>query len=164
MPSMTSKIVSSFQSKYKADETTGCWTWTASTAGKGYGQLRIPGTRRNIYAHRFSYELHHGPIPTGLLVCHTCDNPRCVNPKHLFLGTEEANLQDMAAKDRHLYGERNNQHKLTEKQVHEIHDIAATGATQREIANMYGIGQMTVCRILNGERWKHVFLARTTLG
>lgn len=164
MPVMVTKISDSFQGKYEVDEKTGCWLWTASLAGKGYGQIRIPGTRRNAYAHRLSYELGKGPIPKGMQVCHECDTPRCVNPEHLFLGTQKDNLTDMADKKRHLFGERNAKAKLTEEQVHGIHEMRVSGESQASIAARYGVGQMTVCRILSGERWKHVFLARAAKG
>jgi hypothetical protein len=104
--------------------------------------------------------MHKGPIPKGILVCHECDNPLCVNPDHLFLGTELVNLQDMAAKGRHLFGERNAQAKLTEKKVHAIHDAAARGVSQHKLAKRFGVGQMTIGRILRGERWRHIFEAR----
>lgn len=157
---MDKDLVERFKSKYEVDENTGCWVWTASTSGKGYGQIKVPGTRRNIRAHRLSYELYKGRLPDGMLVCHKCDNMRCVNPEHLFLGTHGDNLQDMADKGRHIYGELNSQHKLTESQVIEIHNMAATGVSQHKIAAAYGVGQMTICRILRGERWKHIFLER----
>lgn len=149
-----------FDAKWRKDETTGCWNWTASTAGKGYGQVRIPKTRRNVYAHRLSWGLHRGEVPDGMMVLHKCDNPLCVNPAHLFLGDGGVNLQDMAAKGRHLYGERNTESRLTAKQVHAIHDAAASGSTQRAIAEKFGVGQMQVCRILRGERWRHIFEER----
>ena len=155
---MDNIIKQRFDAKWRKDKS-GCWIWTASTAGKGYGQFRIPGTRRNVYAHRLSWEMRNGPVPDGKLVCHRCDNPLCVNPAHLFLGDAEANLKDMAAKGRHLYGERNAQAKLTEKQVRAIHALAAKGASQRAISEKFGVGQMTINRIVRGLRWRHVFEA-----
>lgn len=148
-------IRDSFDAKWRQDPETGCWIWTASVAGKGYGQLRIPGTRRNVYAHRFSYELHHGPVPKEMQVCHRCDNPRCVNPKHLFLGTCADNLADMRDKGRHLYGERNAQAKLTEAQVAEIR-LNKEGKSQYALAEHYGVSQAHVGRILRGIRWNTV--------
>lgn len=157
---MDPKLKERFDAKWREDPKTGCWIWTASIAGKGYGQLKIPGARRQVYAHRLAWELAYGPIPEGFLVCHRCDTPRCVNPAHLFLGSHADNLQDMASKDRHLKGERNAQAKMTEAQVEEVFDLRAAAWSQREIAERFGVGQMNICRILRGDRWRHVYEKR----
>ena len=81
------------------DKTESCWVWTGSVRHFGHGHLNV--SRRRILAHRFSWELAHGPVPAGLNVCHRCDNPRCVHPEHLFLGTQGDNVRDMVAKGRH---------------------------------------------------------------
>lgn len=150
----------SFNAKWRLDEATGCWEWTATKLPKGYAFFRgrAFGIHGYIYGHRFSWMLVNGPIPYGMQVCHRCDNPSCVNPEHLFLGSSSDNHQDMKQKGRHLYGELNSEAKLTELQVLEIHEIAKSGLSQKKIAKQFGVGQMTICRILRGERWNHIFL------
>ena len=83
----------------KVRKTRGCWYWTASTDPLGYGFFHVSG-RKKVRAHRVAWELTNGPIPQGMLVCHTCDHPSCVRPDHLFLGTNDDNLKDMARKGR----------------------------------------------------------------
>lgn len=82
----------------------GCWNWTGHHNGVGYGMLWAPEAGRKVLAHRFSYEMHHGPLPPGVLVCHHCDNPACVNPEHLYAGDYRSNMRDAVARGRHGYG------------------------------------------------------------
>ena len=98
-------IIKRFWSKVMIGTPNECWEWTAGCDKDGYGQFSIgyTGTR----AHRFSYLINRGPIAKGMVVCHTCDNPRCVNPSHLWLGTIEDNNRDMKAKGRSAVGQRN---------------------------------------------------------
>jgi hypothetical protein len=149
--------VTRFNSKWQEDKATGCWVWTASRTSKGYGQIKIPKTRRQIPAHRLSYLIHRGPIPLKKCVLHKCDNPPCVNPDHLFVGTKMDNALDMVSKMRHCYGERQGGHKLTEAEVLDIHRLIKMGMKQKEIARMFSIGEMQISRIKSGARWKHVF-------
>lgn len=143
--------------RYVIDPITGCWNWTRSTIGKGYGQCNVRHLKER-YAHRVSYMAFKGEIPPDIDVLHTCDNILCVNPAHLFLGTNKDNLQDMKAKDRHLYGERNTEAKLTEKQVLRIHRLYRTGGVSTyELADQFGVRQGTIWKILKGLRWEHVF-------
>lgn len=121
----------------------GCWEWTASKSGKGYGQFFVNG--KNWPTHRLSYELHHGPIPKGMFVCHRCDNRICVNTDHLFLGTNADNVADMVAKGRQ------SKHKLTESDVIAIR--STRGATQKELASRFGVSSGLVSLILARKSW-----------
>ncbi len=145
-----------FDQKWSLNKETGCWDWTASCAGKGYGQIKIPGTRKQDYAHRVSYRINIGEIPEGKYVLHRCDNPKCVNPAHLFLGNAKDNAQDMRDKGRHLPGEANTEAVLTAKDVIAIRAMLDTGMSQSRIAEMFGISQITVSRIKRRLRWAHV--------
>lgn len=139
-----------------ADE---CWEWQGTLVG-GYGQLRFGGSR--YAAHRVSYELHKGPIPEGLYVCHACDNRACVNPAHLWLGTNEANMQDKLAKNRqaHVIGRQQGTVKLHPPQVLVIRRLVREGVSQQAIARRFGISQSLVSRIASGKAWKHLSAGR----
>jgi hypothetical protein len=136
-----------------------CWLWTACKKRRGYGAIgRGAGTGRAI-AHRLSWELHNGPVPDGLCVCHNCpggDNPSCVNPAHLFLGTNADNSADMIAKGRSNRGEKNPQAKANYGMVAELRRRwAAGGVTQRDLAAEFGLSRAMTCLILSGKRWNH---------
>lgn len=137
-----------------------CWGWTARLTPDGYGQFREGGKgSRNVRAHRFAYELMIAPIPPGLLVCHTCDNPICCNPAHLFIGTHADNSMDMVRKGRaaSLPGELSPHTDLTEAQVREIRAMYATGEfTQKEIGRRFGISGSGVGMIVRRQNWRHV--------
>ena len=152
---MDQRLVERFNSKYRKDES-GCWIWTASTAGKGYGQIKLPGQRKQIYAHRLSYLIHKGEEPGNKHVCHTCDNPRCVNPDHLFIGTSQDNHDDMKAKGRHTYGEKSATVKLTEEQVKQIVNMLSAKVPQIRIAKAFNVHQSTISKINLGNRWQHI--------
>jgi len=128
-----------------------CWEWGGYTAG-GHG--RIDGIR----AHRYSYELANGPIPDGSLVCHSCDNPLCVNPRHLWLGSHTDNMDDMMTKGRSAFGERSGTAVLSEADVYEMKRayLIVGGVTQQELADRYGISRPQVSHIMTGKQWAHV--------
>lgn len=137
-----------------------CWPWTAATFPKGYGKIGRGGRAAGVIeAHRASWLLAHGPIPDGLCVLHSCDNPPCVNPAHLFLGTLAENVADMMAKGRHRNGvsrgEANGRAKLTAGQVDEIRGRARGGGESRAaLARIFGVSWPTIDRIVRGTRWR----------
>lgn len=143
-----------------------CWLWLgAKDKRSGYGLFRGEGTSK---AHRFVWALAHGPIPEGLCVCHTCDVPACVNPAHLFLGTQAENVADMLRKGRavppthpYLLGKQAreqsiNTAKMSEAQVGELRRRYASGEKSRDLASAFGISQTHVTRITRRRFWQHV--------
>lgn len=163
----------------KVDRTGECWLWCGSLWSNGYGRLRVgstvDGSRREVLTHRLSYEMHIGPIPEGLSVCHDCpdgDNPRCVNPAHLFLGTHQDNTDDCHRKKRHCFGERHpgkrdpsylargersGQSKLLERQVREIRSqYRPVKGSLTTLARRYGVNIGTIRQVVEGKTWRHV--------
>lgn len=132
----------------------GCWEWTSPTLVDGYGLLRIDGKSKKL-AHRFSYELHCGPIPEGMHVLHHCDNRLCVRPDHLFLGTQTDNMRDMVAKGRNadIGGAKNPNARLSPSQVEEIRTLRASGHSRPEVARRFGISTQMVSLITTGKSW-----------
>jgi len=137
-----------------------CWPWSGSVDQSGYGMVALDGHARRT--HRVAYALAVGPIPTGMLVCHHCDNPPCCNPAHLFLGTLTDNNRDRANKGRSaaLRGERNGNSKIADADAHVIRLRRASGARVSDLANEYGLNRCTVRRIANGSRF--VLIERPT--
>ncbi len=129
-----------------------CWIWTGQTHWQGYGLFVVGGQR--VRAHRFSYELHHGP--TTLFVCHTCDTPACVRPEHLFAGTHQSNMTDMVRKGRRRTGPGSGNRKLSEADIPVILYCSRRGSTNRDIAAQYGVTQATIWHIVKGRTWQHV--------
>lgn len=153
---ITEEWVRRFNSKWILNES-GCWIWTATKLPRGYGIIKIPKSRKYEYAHRLSYRIHKGEIAEGAYILHRCDNPSCVNPEHLFLGDAKANAIDMKSKNRHLCGEKNTESVLVEPDVVKIKAMLATGKfSQKEIAEVFGVAQITISRIHRGLRWGHI--------
>ena len=150
----------------KVNMDTECWEWQSSFKGRGklkrYGSLivgsRTNGTRRSVSAHRYSWEVFNGAIPKGKWVLHRCDNPACINPKHLFLGDRQANVDDRESKGRNkipaLKGERHPNAKLTWKKVRSIRNLWENDSPTRFIAGLFKVSPRTVRDIVNFKTWK----------
>ena len=143
----------------RVQKSDGCWLWTGGRKSKGYGSLGH--ARQTLQAHRLAYEFTYGKIPDGLAVLHTCDNPPCVRPDHLFLGTHLDNSRDMIAKGRGrwrgLPGEECPSARLTRAQVEEIRSRYQRGeASQDELAMQYGVSQSNISIIVLGKSWRSV--------
>ena len=126
-----------------------CWLWKGTTLSNGYGQFYI--SFRKESAHRYSYTLAFGKIPSGSVVMHKCDNPACVNPKHLQLGTSKENTLDMMQKGRARFG--GSDKNLTPDDVNRVLELHQQGQSTPEIAKALGIGKRHVLHIIRGERW-----------
>ena len=148
--SLDERLLRSVQ--YEAN--TGCWLWAGAVDGKGYGRLIERG--KVLLAHRVSWMICHGAIPSGLCVCHRCDTPLCVNPAHLFLGTQRENIQDASRKQRMPLGERQGNVKLKTADVIAIRELAHAGVMQKDIAARFAIAQPTVSDIVRRKKWPHV--------
>lgn len=144
--------------KSTVDEATGCIEWNGYRTAKGYGKIGIRGVSHRT--HRISYELHHGPIPDGMDVCHRCDNPPCWNPDHIWAGSNHENRLDSARKGRTnrnlpwARGENNVTAKLTWVKVDKIRALIAAGKSNKDIAERYGVRPGTIGFIRNGATWK----------
>lgn len=134
---------------------TGCWEWIAGKYSNGYGSFYLDTIIKITTAHRASWIIHNGAIPDGLNVLHKCDNPPCVNPEHLFLGTLDDNNKDMATKRRSTIGEKNPAAKLKNDDVREIR-LLSKQMTQVAIAERYGVSLNTITSIIVRRRWQRV--------
>lgn len=185
MPSQN--IITRFHERYRKAES-GCWEWAHGKDSDGYGAIRETKAHggKQYSAHRLSWLLHRGAIPTGMCVCHACDNPGCVNPEHLWIGTHGDNSRDRVCKGRAARGERNgavkyperiseglrnawaenperfsrgervHTAKLTEAQVLEIRERYAGGEKQVPLAREYGLTQASISAIILRKSWKHI--------
>lgn len=143
-----------FWSHVKIEGPDDCWLWTGCLLGGGYGGFRVKA--KTVRAHRQSWILTHGEIPDGLYVLHKCDNRKCVNPDHLFLGTQQDNMDDMTLKGRQAKGESNGEAKLTAAQITQIRHYHKCGNSQRTIARLFGVNQRTIGGVIRHETWGHV--------
>lgn len=147
-----------------------CWEWQANRLPAGYGQVKIEG--RSYGAHRIAWQLTNGPIPDGKSVLHRCDNPPCVRPDHLFIGTQSDNIKDAFAKGRAsapgggyrgehppesvARGSHHGRSKLTEDKVREIRSLAAEGWTLARLSERYGVRMSTLSYVIRRETWAHI--------
>lgn len=134
----------------------GCWEWNGPKSEDGYGYLifRTNNGHQRIGAHRLSYEVHKGEIDAGLFVCHTCDNPPCINPDHLFVGTPKQNSADAVEKGRTKRRAEHGRAKLTEADVQKMRSMRERGMKYRDIAQQFPVAQGQVEKICRYESWK----------
>jgi hypothetical protein len=147
----------------KVDISGDCWIWTAAKSSKGYGRFKLNGKLQS--PHVLSYRMHNEFYDNTLQVCHKCDNPSCINPDHLFLGTRSDNMIDCASKNRisqlpswvlEKKGENKHISKLTNEQVKEIKMLLKTSIKQVEIAEIYSVSNNTIGDIKAGRTWNHI--------
>lgn len=161
---LSNKALTRFESRIRRSQ--GCWTWTGRTLSSGYGLFDTREIRRGpVLAHRIAYGLANGNVmpPDDKNVCHSCDNPPCCNPAHLFLGSDADNMRDASRKGRLVRAERSIRRgavhhaaKLTEPEVLQIRELGAMRVLQRQIAERFGVTKTLVGLILNRKVWTHI--------
>lgn len=150
---MVKSVEERFEEKVERVTESGCWIWMANSHRQGYGKIYYQG--KTAMAHRVSYELHSGEIPEGMCVCHRCDVTGCVNPDHLFLGTNQDNMTDKINKGRHKGAKKGEQHHNAKLTATDISEIRESVETQKELAKRYGVSQATVHNIKAEKRWRN---------
>jgi hypothetical protein len=150
---ISEKHATIFWKKVDVTDADSCWIWRGYVADNGYGSFTIAG-KPPRGAHRYAYVLTKGDLKLGEMVCHKCDNPLCVNPCHLFAGTQKENLHDMMAKLRHPFGQKNGNSKLTEADVISIRrEYDAGGTSHQKLADKWGLSRVWVQKILYKIAW-----------
>lgn len=134
---------------------TECINWTGSCTRRGYGRAWHEG--RMMSASKAAWIKAHGPVPAGLCICHTCDNPRCVNLDHLFLGTHGDNMRDKVLKGRQARGSRQGHARLTEETAVCAMARLLAGESQTSVARAFGVHKATICYLWQGKTWSHLF-------
>lgn len=138
----------------KVTKTKTCWVWNGKRRKDGYGVIWVGSRERR--AHRFSLEMIVGPLSPDKKVLHSCDNPPCVRPEHLSVGTQKDNLLDMRNKDRNPFNRRGTAHpraRFSPQAILAIRQLKQIGTPQREIAELYGVCQQTVSNVITGKRY-----------
>jgi len=152
---MSRSLRERFMEKFIKGSPEECWPWLAAVNAKGYGVIRDEDTMR--LAHRIAWVFENGSIPDGLCVLHSCDTPACVNPKHLFLGTNMDNTTDMIQKGRMAVGSKIKSSVLTDDDVREIRLLYCPFiVTQEYLAERFGVTRATISRIINRQQWQHL--------
>lgn len=152
---MAACTVARFWSHVRVGGRLECWEWQAGLRCGGYGVF-VLRHGKTLPSHRFIWSEIHGEIPKGLNICHKCDNPRCVNPRHLFIGTQYDNIQDQIRKGRMVRGEQHGRAKLRAAQVLEIRALSNSGVTFAEIGRRFSIAWQHAQNIVNRRIWRHV--------
>lgn len=147
-----------FDQKWIPEPNSGCWLWTGCTNKHGRPFIGLgSATQGSALAYRVSWLLHRGPIPEGMAVCHHCDNPSCVNPDHLFLGSQAENLRDMRQKARQRSVRQPGAALFVRKLTAEdVRDIRASDAPSREICERYGVTSAAIVAVRARKTWRHV--------
>jgi hypothetical protein len=142
-----------------------CWEWTGAKypPPNAYGFMSAGvfyGAKKFVKAHRVSWEIANGPVPDGLNILHKCDNQGCVNPAHLYAGTQQQNVRDRAVrrrgKEHRQNGSANDNAKLTDAQIVAVRELRKAGQSQMDISRMFGMSQSQISKILNGKAWAHL--------
>ncbi len=146
-----------FLSKVYPEPNTGCWLWSGAYHYiGGHGSINAKNHNGFAWAHRFSYFIHKGDFDRTKLICHTCDNPACVNPDHLYIGTTKTNSDDKVSRNRQMRGEKYPLSKLKESDIISIRSLNNSGIQQKDICKEFGLSSAMVSLIVNRKRWAHI--------